>query len=59
MWQMFDGISDPELTPEAYETYMLVEPYTGAALSLHKRLQVFILAVIRASMFIKLLIDAK
>ena len=43
---MFDGISDPELTPEAYETYMLVEPYTGAALSLHKRLQVFILSVI-------------
>ena len=36
----FDGISDPNLTPERYETYMLVEKYTGAALSLHKRLQV-------------------
>ena len=51
---MFDGISDPELTPEAYETYMLVEPYTGAALSLHKRLQVFLLAAIYLLMFINL-----
>ena len=37
----FDGISNPDLNPERYETYMLVEPYTGAALSLHKRLQVY------------------
>ena len=40
LWQMFDGISDPKETPEKYETYMYVEPYTGAALSLHKRIQV-------------------
>ena len=37
---MFDGMSDPDLTPEKYETYSYIEPYTGAALSLHKRLQV-------------------
>merc|ERR1712080_394644 len=39
LWQMFDGMSDPKLTPEKYETYSYIEPYTGAALSLHKRLQ--------------------
>ena len=40
LWQMFDGMSDPDATPDKYETYMYVEPYTGAALSQHKRLQV-------------------
>ena len=37
---MFDGISDPNEKPESYETYMYIEPFTGAALSLHKRIQV-------------------
>ena len=37
---VFEDMPDPEKTPEKYETYMLVETYTGAALSLHKRLQV-------------------
>ena len=41
LWEMFDGISDPKQSPEKYETYMYVEPYTGAALSLHKRIQVW------------------
>ena len=40
LWQMFDGISDPKEKPESYETYMYIEPFTGAALSLHKRIQV-------------------
>jgi len=39
LWMAFDGISDPDLNPERYETYMYVEKYTGAALSLHKRIQ--------------------
>lgn len=38
-WKMFDGMSDPNDNPSKYETYILIEPYTGAALSLHKRLQ--------------------
>lgn len=39
LWQMFENMSNPDETPEKYETFMYVEPYTGAALSLHKRLQ--------------------
>ena len=38
--RVFDGISDPMLDPSRYETYILVEPYTGAALSAHARMQV-------------------
>ena len=41
LWKAFDGISDPMLNPSRYETYILVEPYTGAALSAHARMQVF------------------
>ena len=40
LWKMFDGMSDPMLAPERYETYSLVEPYTGVSLSTHARLQV-------------------
>ena len=42
LWKMFDGMSDPMLDPARYETYSLVEPYTGASLSTHARLQVFL-----------------
>ena len=37
---MFDGITDPMLHPDRYETYILVEPHTGASLSGHARMQV-------------------
>ena len=43
LWKMFDGMSDPMLAPERYETYSLVEPYTGVSLSTHARLQVLFL----------------
>lgn len=42
LWRMFDGITDPMLAPERYETYVLVEPHTGASLSGHARMQVFL-----------------
>ena len=37
---MFDGMTDPMLHPDRYETYILVEPHTGASLSGHARMQV-------------------
>ena len=41
LWKMVDGISNPDLNTSRYKTFSYIEPFTGASLKSHARLQVF------------------